>query len=225
MNTTLAYHAGESRLHKMNPVAKLLIAFLICAACFITPYHAVVLGLLALTVILAFTCGSGLWALGVVKSLAILSIILFNVQTLCTRSGEVLFTIPPGIGITDYGLSFSALFVLRLIASALPLALVLRVTKGTDLARSLNKTFKVPYKYAFAVSMAMRFVPDFAIDIKEITEAQTARGVRFDKGGIIKKLRLLLPLCLPLLLSSVRKSETAAISAELRGVSLRQVKI
>ena len=37
----------------------------------------------------------------------------------------------------------------------------------------------------------------------------------------MKKLRLLIPLCVPLLVSSVRKTNSAAIAAEVRGFNLR----
>ena len=52
-------------------------------------------------------------------------------------------------------------------------------------------------------------------------EAQTARGIEFDRGGIANKIRLMVPLCVPLLVSSVRKTNSAAIAAEVRGFNLR----
>jgi energy-coupling factor transport system permease protein len=217
----LDYQPGGSLLHRMNPILKLLIALLICVACFVTPLHLVVLSGLFVTLLMAAVCGCGKWALGVVKSLAVLSIIIFVIQALCIQNGTALITLPLGVKITDAGLSFSALFVLRLIASALPLALMLRVTKGIDLANALNRNLRVPFKYAFAVSTAIRFIPAFADEMNEIMEAQTARGVALDAKGL-KKLRLLIPLCVPLMLSCVRKAQTAAISAELRGASLRK---
>lgn len=58
-------------------------------------------------------------------------------------------------------------------------------------------------------------------DMKGIMEAQTARGVEFDAGGIVRKVRLMVPLCVPLLVSSVRKTNSAAIAAEVRGFNLR----
>jgi energy-coupling factor transport system permease protein len=54
-----------------------------------------------------------------------------------------------------------------------------------------------------------------------IMEAQTARGVQFDTRNFFRKVGLLLPLCVPLLISSVRRIEVSAISAELRGFNLR----
>ena len=58
-------------------------------------------------------------------------------------------------------------------------------------------------------------------DMKGIMEAQTARGVEFDQNGFMNKLRLMVPLCVPLLVSSVRKTNSAAIAAEVRGFELR----
>ena len=55
-----------------------------------------------------------------------------------------------------------------------------------------------------------------------IMEAQTARGVAFDTKNILKKIGLIFPLCVPLLITSVRKIEGAAISAELRGFNCRK---
>ena len=52
-------------------------------------------------------------------------------------------------------------------------------------------------------------------------EAQTARGVEYDTKNPLKKLRLMLPLCVPLLLSSVSKTDATALAAEQRGFYLR----
>ena len=50
-------------------------------------------------------------------------------------------------------------------------------------------------------------------DMKGIMEAQTARGVEFDSGSLVKKVRLMVPLCIPLLVSSVRRGGCADIYA------------
>ena len=79
----------------------------------------------------------------------------------------------------------------------------------------------VTYKYAFTFTSTVHFIPVFMNDMKGIMEAQTARGVEFDQGGIVNKVRLMVPLCVPLLVSSVRKTNSAAIAAEVRGFNLR----
>ena len=76
--------------------------------------------------------------------------------------------------------------------------------------------------YAFSLTTAIRFIPVFTAAMAGIIEAQTARGVSFDTRNIFKKIGLIFPLCVPLLVTSVRKIEGAAISAELRGFNLRK---
>lgn len=111
--------------------------------------------------------------------------------------------------------------VLRLIGATMPLALLLSVTQMSDLSGVLVQRLHVPYKYAFTLTTAIRFIPVFADSLSGIMEAQTARGVEFDAGGIVRKVRLMVPLCVPLLVSSVRKTNSAAIAAEVRGFNLR----
>jgi energy-coupling factor transport system permease protein len=217
----LGYFPGDSFLHRLNPIVKLILSLVIVTAVFAIPSLLAPVCALVLTFLLAVSAGSGRWMLHIIKSMIKFSIVIFIIQTLFIQTGDTLIPLFGGLRITYQGVMFSLGFVLKLIASALPLALVLRVTKGIDLADSLNETFKIPYKYAYAISSAMRFVPDFADEMKDIIEAQTARGVEHDAKGFVKKARLLAPICLPLLISGVRKAEIAAISAEMRGVSNR----
>ena len=95
------------------------------------------------------------------------------------------------------------------------------VTKISDMTNAAVKVLHVPYKYAFTFSSTVHFIPVFLNDMSNIMEAQTARGVEFDQGSILKKIGLMVPLCVPLLVSSVRKTNSAAIAAEVRGFNLR----
>ena len=110
--------------------------------------------------------------------------------------------------------------IVRLMAAAIPLFLVFYVTKMNDLTNAAVKQLHVPYKYAFTFTSTVHFIPVFMNDMAGIMEAQTARGVEFD-GSFAKKVRLMIPLCVPLLVSSVRKTNSAAIAAEVRGFNLR----
>ena len=58
-------------------------------------------------------------------------------------------------------------------------------------------------------------------EMSGIMEAQTARGVEFDTKNAAKKLGMLLPLCVPLLISSVRRTGATATAAKARGFELR----
>ncbi len=91
-------------------------------------------------------------------------------------------------------------------------SLMLMVTKLNDLANACVEVLHVPYRYAFTFTTALRFVPVFGQEMNAIMEAQTARGVEYDTKNPIKKLKLM-PLCVPLLISSVGKTDATALAA------------
>jgi len=222
MSGFLDYVPGNSFLHKLNPLTKLILAFLLCVSCFISENHFFVIGIILLNLIMAASAGVFKRSVKMLKALIKFSLLLFVVQILFVRDGNVLLSLPLGIVITDLGLSFSLLFVLRLFAATMPLALMLSVTQMSDLSNVLVSKVGIPYKYTFVLTTAIRFIPLFSQEMSGIMEAQIARGVEFDTKNFFKKIKLLLPLCVPLLISSVKKIDEGAISAELRGFNLRQ---
>ncbi len=219
MKGFLEYVPGNSFLHKMNPVAKLAAAFILVIACFVTSNFALLAVVVALDALLAVQCKMVPQTLGLAKAVAVFSILLAIIALLFTPQGEVLVALPWGYIGTESVLA-AVLIVVRLVACAVPLFLVFYVTKMTDMANALVKVLHVPYKYAFTFMSTVHFIPVFMNDMAGIMEAQTARGVEFD-GGVVKRVRLMIPLCVPLLVSSVRKTNSAAIAAEVRGFNLR----
>lgn len=219
MKGFLEYVPGDSFLHKMNPVAKLIAAFLLVIACFATSNFVLLAIVLAIDIFLAVQCNMVKQTIGLARAVAIFSILLAVIALLFTPQGDVLVALPWGYIGTGSVLA-AVLIVVRLVACAVPLFLVFYVTKMNDMANSLVKVLHVPYKYAFTFMSTVHFIPVFMNDMAGIMEAQTARGVEFD-GGLVKKIRLMVPLCVPLLVSSVRKTNSAAIAAEVRGFNLR----
>ena len=225
MKGFLEYKSGNSIFHKMNPLSKLILSVVLCAMCFVSKNLLFILAIIVVNILIAYAAGIQKMAMSIISGLFKLSLILFIVQVLFIRSGDVIFTIPGlGIPITKYGVYFSLLFVLRLLATALPLAIMLSVTQMSDLANVMVSKLKIPYKYAFAIITVIRFIPVFASEMTGIMEAQTARGVEFDTKNIFKKIGLIIPLCVPLLISSVKRVDSSAMAAELRGFNRRTAK-
>lgn len=218
----LDYVPGSTLLHKLNPLTKLLLALMICVVSFMSKSHYFLIGMIAFNLALGAWAGIFQRSLGMLRGLAKISIVIFLLQVLFVRTGELLFTLPLGIEITTGGISFALLIVLRFIAATMPLATMLSVTQMNDLSNTLVLQLHIPYKYAFTLTTAIRFIPLFAQEMAGIMEAQTARGVAFDTKNIFKKISMILPLCVPLMITSVKKIDGTAISAELRGFHLRQ---
>lgn len=216
MHNLFQYVPGNSVIHRMNPVIKIFLTIVICIAAFISGNLFFLAGLLATDLLIGFVAGIPGKTLTIFKGLLKIAVFLFVLQILLVRDGMPVLWI-----FTDHGLLTAAKVVLRLVIVCVPLALVLAVTRISDLTNSLVQVLHVPYKYAFTLSTAIRFIPQFLEEMSGIMEAQTARGVAFDKAKGLKKFSMILPLCAPLLISSVRKTDLTAAAAEVRGFRLR----
>lgn len=220
MKGFLEFVPGDSFLHRMNPIAKLVSAFLIVAGCFVTDSFVLLACVLVLDAVLSARGKMTRQALGLAKAVAAFSFLLALIALLFSPSGDALVALPWGYVGTGSVVS-ALLIVVRLVACAVPLFLVFSATKLTDMTNALVKVCHVPYRYAFVFASTVHFIPVFLNDMQGVMEAQTARGVEFDQGGIVNKARLMIPLCVPLLVSAVRKTDSAAIAAEVRGFNLR----
>ena len=216
MNTLFQYVPGDSVFHRMNPVTKIFLTVAICVAAFLSGNLLYLAALLAVDLLIGFVAGVPEKTLTIFKGLLKIALFLFVLQLLLVRQGTPVFWI-----VTDQGLLTAARVVLRLVVVCMPLALVLAVTRISDLTNALVQVLHVPYQYAFTLSTAIRFVPQFMEEMAGIMEAQTARGVAFDKARGLKKFSMILPLCAPLLISSVRRTDQTAAAAEVRGFRLR----
>ena len=220
MNGFLEYVPGTSLMHRLNPVVKLIGAIVFAVACFFTSNLVFLACMLVLALAMAASCGMMRPTFGLMKAVFAFSLLLAIIQILFTPSGAALVVLPWGY-IGTGSLIAALTTVIRLEAAAIPLFLTFYVTKVSDVTNAAVKVLHVPYKYAFTFSSTVHFIPVFLNDMKGIMESQTARGVEFDQVGIFKKIGLIMPLCVPLLVSSVRKTNSAAIAAEVRGFNLR----
>lgn len=216
MVNVIDYVPGATVLHRLNPVAKLALASGIIIATFLAASYPALVGLLVITLALGAYAGVFSRLASLLKVLLPLAAIMLVLQMIFVQGGERLVGF-----VTSEGLVTGSKACLRLLGVALPLVLVLTVTKLTDLANACVEILHVPYRYAFAFTTALRFVPLFGQEMNAIMEAQTARGVEYDTKNSIKKLQLMLPLCIPLLISSVGKTDATALAAEQRGFYLR----
>lgn len=216
MVNVIDYVPGVTVLHRLNPVAKLALASGIIIATFLAASYPALVGLLVITLALGAYAGVFSRLASLLKVLLPLAAIMLVLQMIFVQGGERLVGF-----VTSEGLVTGSKACLRLLGVALPLVLVLTVTKLTDLANACVEILHVPYRYAFAFTTALRFVPLFGQEMNAIMEAQTARGVEYDTKNPIKKLQLMLPLCIPLLISSVGKTDATALAAEQRGFYLR----
>ena len=224
MKGLLTYIPGSSLLHRLDPRTKLFVSLLLCVGVFASSNVVYLVAILAIDLLLGKLGGVFHQTFELFCKLLRVMLFLFVLQLLFIQRGETVVPLIFGLRITTVGVQTALLVVLRLLGATLPLCILLMVTKLDDLANSLVVRYHVPYKYAFALTTAIRFVPEFSKEMQEVIEAQTTRGVELDTRNIFRKIALVIPLCVPLLISSVRKIDGTAMAAELRGFNRRSWK-
>ncbi|MGQ4915766.1 MAG: energy-coupling factor transporter transmembrane component T family protein [Candidatus Asgardarchaeia archaeon] len=111
---------------------------------------------------------------------------------------------------------FGIITVLRLLALASSFSVFFLTVHPDDLTQALIQ-MKIPFDYAFSLSLAIRFVPTIAQESQSIMDAQMSRGLELQKGSLIQKARNYLPILVPLIVNSIRRALQIAESLESRG--------
>ncbi len=215
----------NSFVHRLDPRAKLLfliayIVFIFIAGNFLS------LGLLCVLLIVSMTVSKIPVKMYLKNIKAILPIILITslLNMFYTSGGKVLvdwwiFTIT-----TDgiYRALFMTLRIILLILSSAVLSYSTSPTSLTGAIESLLKPLKLiglggaVHTMAMTMTIALRFIPTLIEETQKIMNAQKARGADLDSGNLVQKVKALLPILIPLLISSVRRAYELAEAMECR---------
>jgi len=79
---------------------------------------------------------------------------------------------------------------------------------------------RLPYPGAFAFALALRWVPEIFATASRVKEAQKARGLTWEEGNLLHRLKRHLPLLAPIFLLTMRRSQTMAWALEARGFQM-----
>ena len=216
------FFPGNSILHKLDPRMKIILLFVFMILIFLAEGIAAYAVLTLTTVALIFW--SKIPPLTVLKSVKPLSWIIFFTLAIhfVSHEGEVLaqFFI---FKITDQGVKFGILISLRLILLIILSSLLTFTTSPVKLTDAMEKIlsplakFGVPaHELAMMMTIALRFIPTLLEETDKIIKAQKARGVDFESGNIFRRLKMFVPVLVPLFLSSFRRADELAMAMEAR---------
>lgn len=222
---TLGYHPGETRIHRINPTAKLFFLLLVSIAC-MTTYDTRFLVVVSLLSVALFPFAQIKWhqISFVIKFIAVFSVLnIVMVYIFEPEYGVVIYGTRHVIfeGIGRFTLTQEQVFYLLNLAlkyfCTIPLAIVfLLTTNPSSFASSLNK-IGISYKIGYAVALALRYIPDIQEEFFTISQAQQARGYEMSKKGkLIQRVRGIAQIIVPLIFSSLDRIETISTAMELR---------
>ena len=222
-NITLGqFFPGNSILHRLDPRTKIICLFVLIILIFVVDGWPAYAALSGVTVALIFL--SRVPPLTVIKSVKPLSwIILFTLLIhFVSHDGEVIakfFVFKVTVEGIFYGVQISLRLVLLIILSSLLTFTTspLKLTDATEKLLSPLKKIGVPaHELAMMMTIAIRFVPTLLEETDKIIKAQKSRGLDFESGGFVKRLRCMVPILVPLFLSSFRRADDLALAMEAR---------
>lgn len=214
----------DSTLHRMDPRAKLLLVFLYIAVVFI-PNNVITYTILIIyTLLMIFASkvrlGFLLDGLKIILWLILFTLIL---HLFLTKGGDVLFQIGP-IEVYEGGVRqgiFISLrfFLLVIMTSLLTITTTpIEITDGIEYLLNPLKKIRFPvHELALMMSISLRFIPTLMQETDKIMKAQTARGVEFSTGPFKERIKAVIPLLIPLFISSFKRAEELAVAMEARG--------
>ncbi len=219
------YYPTASIIHRLDPRFKLLALIAFIISIFIISSFVSLLYLIIVAFALIFlTKVPVLMYLKNLKSILPIIILTAVLNVFYISEGNVLLEWWV-LRITDQGISRAVFMALRIIILIISSAMLTYTTTPTQITDALESLLS-PLKYiglgsavhtvAMIMTIALRFIPTLVDETNKLMNAQKARGADFENGSIIKRVRALIPILIPLLISSVRRAGELAEAMESR---------
>ena len=219
------YIPGDSFVHKLDPRTKILISFIFIASLFIVDKfcgYIFIIFFLGATVVISKLQFKYLYK-GLKPVFLLIAITAALNIFMIKGTEDTLIWHWKFLHIYKEGIRtaiFMALRLILLIMGTSVLTLTTSPIELTDGIENLLKPFKkigVPaHELAMMMTIALRFIPTLIDETDKIMKAQKARGADFESGNIIQKAKSLVPLLIPLFISSFRRADELAMAMEAR---------
>ena len=219
------FFPGYSPMHKLDPRTKIIMATIFIVAVFVAnnPLGFLLIALSTFLLILISRISFKV----ILKSIKpIVFILLFTavINIFMTKGdGEPLLSFWI-IEIYEEGIVRAVMMALRVIMLIVGTSVLLTyttspisLTDGLESLLSPLKKIKVPvHTFAMMMSIALRFIPTLIEETEKIMNAQKSRGADFTTGSLIQRAKSLIPLLVPLFVSSFKRAEELATAMECR---------
>lgn len=217
------YFPGNSPLHRMDSRMKLVLTVVFIVMLFVAKNKFSLFVGIVFTLITYLI--SNIPFKMILKSLKpILPIIIFTsvLNLFFIRSGDILWQWK-FLKITEDGFNLAVFMTVRIVCLIIGSSLLTYTTSPIDLTDGIErllsplKKIKVPvHELAMMMTIALRFIPTLIEETDKIMAAQKARGADMETGSIIKRAKALVPILIPLFVSSFRRAEELALAMECR---------
>lgn len=216
------YFPGNTAIHRMDPRAKLLFTLCYIVALFLAKRLLAYLVLIAILVLCVAVSKIKPRALFRGMKPVLFLVIITGLLNLFYTSGDPIWQWG-FLKITVEGIWAAIYMILRigmLIICTFLLTYTtspIMLTDGLENLLSPLKKIRLPvHELSMMMSIALRFIPTLIEETDKIMSAQRARGADFDSGNLFQKAKALVPLLVPLFVSSFRRADELAVAMECR---------
>lgn len=217
------YFPGNSLVHRLDPRMKLTLTLLFIVLVFI-PRNWIALGCAVLTLAMAVALSrlpvKLLWRS--VKPILLIIAFTSILQIFYVTGGDTLLQLGP-VKVTTQGLANAAFIAVRIACLVMGSSLLTYTTTPTALTDAIEyllaplKVVRVnAHEIAMMMTIALRFIPTLIEETGKIMSAQKARGADMESGGLIQRVKALVPIIIPLFVSSFRRAYDLAMAMECR---------
>lgn len=216
------YFPGNTLAHRLDPRTKLILTVLYIVSLFCAK-GVVGYGLMILWLVTSVQTAKVKYKALVKGMKPVWFIIVFTaVLNLIYVKGTPLVSIGKFV-IYEEGVRTAVYMILRIALLIMGTFLLtyttspIRLTDGIEsLLNPLKKLHAPVHELAMMMAIALRFIPTLIEETDRIMSAQKARGADFTSGGIVKRIKALLPVLIPLFISAFRRAEELATAMECR---------
>ena len=212
---SLQYIEKNTLIHRLYPLVKLAWVFIVAIGLFLyrEPLSGMIMLLLVVTMALFIARVPFKTVIRSSKLIFGLGILLMFFHFFADP-GEPIYRIGP-LTITDGGLHEGPIFFFRLSVVVLASFVLIWTTDTRDLMVSLAKA-GIPYRYAFAVFLSLRFLPLVQREVDAVKAAHAIRG-KATQSGLVHRFKLWQRYMFTVLINGLRKAEATATAIECRG--------
>lgn len=216
------YYPADSVIHKLDPRIKIVLMIILMVAVFLcNNYFSIALTVAFIFVMILCSHIKLKVVFSGIKPIIVV-VLITAILNLFYGSGEPIFKFWI-FSITQDGINsavFMAARVILLVLVGLMLTYTTTPTSLTDAIESLLKPLTLlkvdVHSFAMTMTIALRFIPTLTDDMNKILSAQKSRGADIENGGLVKRIKAIVPIIIPLFVSSFRRAYELGDAMECR---------
>ncbi|MDI6600589.1 MAG: energy-coupling factor transporter transmembrane component T [Thermoanaerobacteraceae bacterium] len=222
MRTLSLYQEGDSIIHKIDPITKIIFVLITILIPIIMGTLNSAFAFLIISLTLVIIAGVIKKVLPIVGFTSIILVTVIIIQGLYYFNNRTPFFAIGTVVFYKEGLLYALEIILRIYSIINSVSLLMFTTKPSDLVEALVKKGLSP-RIGYVFSSVLQIIPQMMSTVDTIIDAQRSRGMEVE-GSFSRRIRAFIPLIGPAVISSLIDTKERAMALEVRAFNSRYKK-